>query len=68
VAHSSQSVTESGEDVYLIGIWAVTICTIIGPIAFSWLVKRQGETIVHGKWGAGVVVQEEVAHHDGLTA
>lgn len=40
-----------GEEAYLTGLWAVALCTIVGPIAFGFLVKRYGETIKRGPWG-----------------
>ncbi|KWU46520.1 Sodium/hydrogen exchanger [Rhodotorula sp. JG-1b] len=40
-----------GEEAYLTGLWAVALCTIAGPIAFGFLVKRYGETIKRGPWG-----------------
>lgn len=40
-----------GEEAYLVALWAVALCTIVGPIAFSALVRRYGERIVRGKWG-----------------
>jgi hypothetical protein len=49
VARSSKGVI--GEDVYLIGVWAVAICTVIGPIAFSSIIKRRGSVVVYGRWG-----------------
>lgn len=41
-----------GEEAYLTGLWAVALCTIVGPIAFGILVKRYGETIKRGAWGS----------------
>jgi Kef-type K+ transport system membrane component KefB len=29
------------EDVYLIGIWAVALCTIVGPVAFAGLMRSE---------------------------
>ncbi|KAL8284212.1 hypothetical protein RQP46_004961 [Phenoliferia psychrophenolica] len=40
-----------GEEAYLVALWAVALCTIVGPIAFSALVRRYGEGIVNGRWG-----------------
>ena len=39
------------EEAYLMGIWAVTLCTIVGPIAVSLIVKGWGTSIARGRWG-----------------
>ncbi|GAA5891857.1 hypothetical protein JCM8208_002914 [Rhodotorula glutinis] len=39
------------EDSYLVGIWAVALCTVAGPIAFGALVRRCGSGIRRGRWG-----------------
>ncbi len=41
------------EEGYVLGIWAVAVCTIVGPIAVSLVVKRWGATIAQGRWGGG---------------
>ncbi len=41
------------EEAYLLGIWAVALCTIVGPIATSLVVKRWGASIPQGRWGGG---------------
>lgn len=41
------------EEGYLLGIWAVALCTIVGPISVSIIVKRWGATIAQGRWGGG---------------
>ncbi|BGP28395.1 hypothetical protein JCM10296v2_000127 [Rhodotorula toruloides] len=49
---SSDNGTEVlGEEAYLIGIWAVAVCTIVGPVAFGLLVQKEGERIKSGRWG-----------------
>lgn len=49
---SSENGTEVlGEEAYLVGIWAVAVCTIMGPVAFGLLVKKEGERIKSGRWG-----------------
>ncbi|GAA6014074.1 hypothetical protein JCM10207_000229 [Rhodosporidiobolus poonsookiae] len=40
------------EEPYLLGIWAVALCTIVGPVVFSALVRRYGAEVVRGRWGA----------------
>ncbi|GAA5978028.1 hypothetical protein JCM10908_004200 [Rhodotorula pacifica] len=40
------------EEAYLTGLWAVALCTIVGPVAFGMLVKRHGVSIKRGAWGA----------------
>ncbi|KZO94703.1 Sodium/hydrogen exchanger [Calocera viscosa TUFC12733] len=53
VAHS----TGSGEDAilpdepFLLAIWATMLCTIVGPIAVGWIVRRYGQTIIVSRWG-----------------
>ncbi|GAA5896944.1 cation:proton antiporter [Sporobolomyces salmoneus] len=49
---SSNSTRVLGTEAYLVSIWAVTICTILGPIGFGRLVKsRWGrEGVMRGKW------------------
>lgn len=51
VAFSESSVLS--EEAYLVGVWAVALCTIVGPLAFTQVVKRGGKGIVIGKWGKG---------------
>nr|CRX78930.1 hypothetical protein ls5930a1_00009 [Leucosporidium scottii] len=43
-----------GTEAYLVALWAVALCTIVGPVAFSWLAKRFGASIYRGRWGAQV--------------
>lgn len=33
----------SGEDVFLVIIWAVVLCTIVGPVAVGMIVRRQAQ-------------------------
>ncbi|ORY66940.1 Sodium/hydrogen exchanger family-domain-containing protein [Leucosporidium creatinivorum] len=60
VAYSSSSSTDGtgsrvlGTEAYLVALWAVAVCTIVGPVAFSWLAKRFGASIYKGRWGAQV--------------
>ncbi|GAA5991325.1 hypothetical protein JCM11641_004799, partial [Rhodosporidiobolus odoratus] len=57
VAYSSSSASSTNpnpvltEEPYLVGIWAVALCTIVGPVAFSALIRRVGERVVRGRWG-----------------
>ena len=37
---SSQGKTETSSDLFLIVIWAITLCTIVGPVSVGILVKR----------------------------
>lgn len=49
---SSEASTEVlGQEAYLVGVWAVAVCTIVGPVAFGLLVKKEGERIKGGRWG-----------------
>ncbi|GAA5855007.1 hypothetical protein JCM8547_002342 [Rhodosporidiobolus lusitaniae] len=65
VAYSSSSSSSSStssvlsEEPYLIAIWAVALCTIVGPVAFAALVKRGGSALVRGRWGLVGGGQEE---------
>lgn len=36
-------------------IWAVALCTIVGPIAFGAIVRRYGSSLVGGRWGVSPV-------------
>lgn len=40
-----------GTEAYLVAIWATALCTIIGPVVFSAVVKRYGRAIYQGRWG-----------------
>jgi len=40
----------SGEDVFLVIIWAVVLCTIAGPVGVGILVRRLKEGNVHSNW------------------
>lgn len=40
VFSSSSRLTEGSSDIYLVVIWAVVLCTIIGPLSVGLLVKR----------------------------
>lgn len=54
VARSASAESSSptlGEPAYISGIWAVAICTILGPVAFGVLIKHYGERIKTGTWG-----------------
>lgn len=64
VAYSSSllptGLTVISEDVYLIGVWAVLLCTVIGPITFSSVIRRSVSTegrrdmLVRSRWGQGI--------------
>ncbi|GAA5882769.1 hypothetical protein JCM1840_002356 [Sporobolomyces johnsonii] len=55
VAYNSSSGSSSpvlSTEPYLVAIWAVAVCTIVGPVAFSALVRgRWGRGIARGPWG-----------------
>ncbi|BGP36304.1 hypothetical protein JCM10450v2_000200 [Rhodotorula kratochvilovae] len=61
-ASSSSSSEETApvleEEAYLIGIWAVALCTIVGPVAFGVLIRRMGGRIRAGRWGDGMGARE----------
>ncbi|GAA6051932.1 hypothetical protein JCM3770_006583 [Rhodotorula araucariae] len=48
------------EEAYLVGIWAVALCTIAGPVAFGVLIKRVGGRIRRGRWGDAPPAREQV--------
>ncbi|GAA6009595.1 cation:proton antiporter [Rhodotorula paludigena] len=49
---SSGSTLVLTEEPYLIGIWAVALCTIAGPVAFGALVRRcEGVVKASARWG-----------------
>ncbi|GAA5845046.1 hypothetical protein JCM11251_007455 [Rhodosporidiobolus azoricus] len=39
------------EEPYLLGIWAVALCTIVGPVVFGAIVRRYSGTVIRGRWG-----------------
>lgn len=49
--NNSTSSSSLGKEGYLIGIWAVLLCTLWGPIGFSFLINRFGKEVLIGKWG-----------------
>ncbi|SCV74666.1 BQ2448_7695 [Microbotryum intermedium] len=42
-----------GEEAYLVALWAVALCTILGPVGMGWVCRRYGGRLVKGPWGAG---------------
>jgi Kef-type K+ transport system membrane component KefB len=38
------------EDEFLVIVWAIVLCTIVGPMSVGWAVKRWGKTILRGGW------------------
>ncbi|KAK4053402.1 hypothetical protein OIV83_001567 [Microbotryomycetes sp. JL201] len=55
VAHNSLGKARIlGDEAYLVGLWAVVLCTIIGPVVFAIIVKKYGLRISHSiGWGYG---------------
>lgn len=51
VAYNSEGQVLQGEP-YLIGIWAVMLCTLLGPLTLNFGIKRFGKDILVGAWGA----------------
>ncbi|GAA5914680.1 hypothetical protein JCM6882_003600 [Rhodosporidiobolus microsporus] len=49
---SDPSASVLSEEPYLLGIWAVALCTIVGPVAFGAVTRRCGDRVVRGRWGA----------------
>lgn len=41
------AVGASSEDLFLVIVWAVVLCTIAGPVVVGILVKRQNRGVVH---------------------
>jgi hypothetical protein len=40
-----------GAEAYLEAIWAILLCTILGPLAVGILARHQGDRIMKGPWG-----------------
>jgi hypothetical protein len=38
------------EDEFLIVVWAIVLCTIVGPMSVGWGVKKWGKGILKGGW------------------
>ena len=38
------------EDEFLVVVWAIVLCTIVGPMSVGWAVKRWGKRILRGGW------------------
>lgn len=49
VAGSTMTREVLSDEPYLVALWAVGLCTILGPVGFGWIVRRRGEFIVTGK-------------------
>ncbi|OCH84520.1 hypothetical protein OBBRIDRAFT_829433 [Obba rivulosa] len=39
-----------GDEAFLVCIWAILLCTIVGPISVGILVRRAGNSLVTGNW------------------
>jgi hypothetical protein len=39
------------DDEFLIAIWGIVLCTILGPITVAFVVKRKGAEVLRGGWG-----------------
>lgn len=67
---SASSASVISQEVYLIGVWAVLICTVIGPVAFSFVLNhcvsdsKRLEMLVGSRWGQGVE-RNELQQDDG---
>lgn len=38
------------EDEFLIVVWAIVLCTIVGPMSVGWGVKKWGKGILKAGW------------------
>ncbi|KAI0747427.1 hypothetical protein BC629DRAFT_1298597 [Irpex lacteus] len=50
VAHDPQS-SLLGDDTYLIAVWSILLCTLVGPIGVGIVVRRWGKWLQRGIWG-----------------
>ncbi|KAI0808920.1 Sodium/hydrogen exchanger family-domain-containing protein [Irpex lacteus] len=50
IGHDSQSSLLS-DDTYLIAVWAILLCTLVGPIGVGIVVRRWGRWLQGGVWG-----------------
>jgi hypothetical protein len=49
---NTQSIQSSGEDIFLVIVWAVVLCTIVGPVGVEFLVRsiRQTANSTNSEW------------------
>lgn len=40
-----------GDEVFLVCIWAILLCTLLSPISLGIIVRRLGHKITQGIWG-----------------
>jgi hypothetical protein len=38
------------EDEFLVVVWAIVLCTIVGPASVGWAVNRWKKRILRGGW------------------
>ncbi|KAI0755464.1 hypothetical protein BC629DRAFT_1684279 [Irpex lacteus] len=50
IAHDPQS-SLLGDDTYLIAVWSILLCTLVGPIGVGIVVRRWGKWLQRGIWG-----------------
>lgn len=54
IAHQGGGPTDSAglldEEAFLICIWAILLCTLIGPVGVGFVVRRWGREITDGVW------------------
>lgn len=48
-------------------VWAIILCTIIGPVMVGLLVKYKGQEIGEGKWGIQPMSQSQSGGSDSST-
>ncbi len=50
IAHDPQS-SLLDDDTYLIAVWSILLCTLVGPIGVGIVVRRWGRWLQRGIWG-----------------
>ncbi|EJD52857.1 Sodium/hydrogen exchanger [Auricularia subglabra TFB-10046 SS5] len=46
------------QDAYLEAIWAILLCTLLGPPVVGWIVRKWEREILEGPWGIGEKVED----------
>lgn len=57
-----------GEEAYLEAMWAILVCTAVGPPLVGILLRQYGRAVVDGPWGAVPASEagDEVPKHEGM--
>ena len=53
IAHASNTdeTRLMSEDVFVVSVWAIFLCTLIGPLAVGFLLTRKGKALLESRWG-----------------